>query len=153
MDEPQPPPSADDMRERFILLRNKRRQRHAENRAAPRQRRSLRAADRQAILAKTDGRCHICGGRVVVEWEADHVLAHAGGGPHSVENYLAAHSLCNNYRWDYDAEEFQWVLKIGVWARLQMEKEGVFGAELLARFFRHESLRLARRKRALKATV
>ena len=146
MDEPEPPRSADDMRERFVLLRNKRYQRQAEHQVVPRRRRALRAGDRKTILAKTDGRCHICGGRVVTDWEADHVLAHAGGGLHSVENYLAAHSLCNNYRWDYDPKEFQWVLKIGVWARLQMEKKGAFGSDLLSRFFKHEAQRLARRR-------
>ena len=107
---------------------------------------SLRAAERKAILTKTDGRCHVCGGEVIADWEADHVLAHAGGGPHSAENYLAAHSLCNNYRWDYDPEEFQWVLKIGVWARLVMEKEGAFGADLLSRFCKYEAQRHKRRK-------
>ena len=146
MDEPEPPMSAEDMRERFILLRNKRRQRQVENQVAPRRRRALRPGDRKTILAKTGGRCHICGGRVVTDWEADHVLAHAGGGLHSAENYLAAHSLCNNYRWDYDPEEFQWVLKIGVWARLQMEKNGSLGADLLSRFFKYEAQRLARRR-------
>ena len=56
------------------------------------------------------------------QWKADHVLAHSSGGVHSPENYLPAHALCNGYRWDYDPEEFQWLLKIGVWARRQMER-------------------------------
>ena len=37
--------------------------------------------------------------------QADHVLAHsAGGGNRLEDNYLPAHALCNNYRWDYLSE-------------------------------------------------
>jgi hypothetical protein len=81
-----------------------------------------------------------------VRWQADHVLAHAGGGPHSIETFLPAHALCNNYRWDYDPEEFQWVLKIGVWARRQMESESAFGRTMLERFFDYELQRQSRRR-------
>src|SRR3712207_8439206 len=48
--------------------------------------------------------------------------AHSSGGAHSADNYLPAHTLCNNYRWDYSPEEFQLVLKIGVWARTRSEE-------------------------------
>jgi len=87
-------------------------------------RRSLREDQRNLILSKTAGRCHICGGKIKnsENWQADHVLAHAHGGEHSVDNYLAAHSLCNNYRWHYGSEEFQWILKLGVWIRTLIEK-------------------------------
>ena len=68
------------------------------------------------------------------------------GGGHSRDNYLAAHSLCNNYRWDYSAEEFQWILKIGVWARYEMEGDGRLGKEILKRFFDYECSRVKRRK-------
>jgi hypothetical protein len=111
-------------------------------------RRRLTAGERRAILAKTDGRCHICGGSVKRKrWQADHVLAHSGGGPHTVDNYLAAHALCNNYRWDYLAEEFQWILKIGVWARTQIERRKPLGLELAKQFMAYEKRRVARRRR------
>ena len=80
-------------------------------------------------------------------WEADHVLSHSDGGAHSVENYLAAHTLCNNYRWNYSPEEFQWVLKIGVWARRHMENDTQFGSEMLRRFFDYEIRRAKRRRK------
>jgi len=67
----------------------------------------LTKTERSAVLAKTDGRCPLCGGTINADdWQADHVLAHSTGGKHAVDNYLAAHSICNNYRWHYDAEEF-----------------------------------------------
>ncbi|MDZ7654258.1 MAG: HNH endonuclease signature motif containing protein [Burkholderiaceae bacterium] len=70
------------------------------------------------MLAKTAGRCHVCGGPIEgLNWHADHVLAHSGGGAHSVDNYLAAHPICNNYRWDYLDEEFREILRLGVWLR------------------------------------
>jgi hypothetical protein len=56
-----------------------------------------------------------------------------------------AHALCNNYRWDYSAEEFQWILKIGVWARRQMELESPVGRATLAAFFEYDRKRDARR--------
>lgn len=92
-------------------------------------RRALTAKERMAILSKTGGRCHICGGDIDPHsyWEADHVLRHAVGGGNKSDNYLAAHGLCNTYRWDHLPDEMQWVLKIGVWARMQMEKKSEFG--------------------------
>jgi hypothetical protein len=108
-------------------------------------REALSAADRAAVLAKTGGRCHLCGGRVLKRWTADHVLAHARGGPHAVDNYLPAHSLCNGYKWSYGAEEFQWVLKIGVWARRQMEAGSALGEGMLRGFFEYDRRRAGRR--------
>jgi hypothetical protein len=149
MDEPRMPQTPAALRRRLAELREVRRKRIGARSADPAQRvrrRSLRSADRELILAKTDQRCHLCGGSVVSEWEADHVLAFAGGGAHSVENYLAAHALCNNYRWDYEPEEFQWALKIGVWARLHIEKGTPVGAAMLQEFFKYEVNRDRRRK-------
>lgn len=135
----------DELRDHLRKLREARRQRQRQG--AQVRRKQLRASERQQVLAKTAGRCHVCGGSVDgTAWQADHVLAHNAGGSHAAENYLPAHSLCNNYRWDYSAEEFQWVLKIGVWARLEMEKDSAFGEELLNRFAPYEQKREARKK-------
>jgi hypothetical protein len=111
----------------------------ARRREKPVKRQALSAKDRATVLAKTAGRCHLCGGKVLERWTADHVLAHAADGPHAVDNYLPAHSLCNGYKWSYGAEEFQWVLKIGVWARLQMEKVSAVGDAILEGFVDCES--------------
>jgi HNH endonuclease len=108
---------------------------------------ALAQADRGKVLSKTGGRCHICGGAIDADdWQADHVLAHSTGGAHSVDNYLPAHSICNNYRWHYDAEEFQWILKLGVWLRTQIEKETAIGQEVGQIFCDHERRRAGRRK-------
>jgi hypothetical protein len=108
---------------------------------------SLKKADRIEILAKSGGYCHICGGMISAnKWQADHVLAYSAGGQHSVSNYLPAHELCNNYRWHYDAEEFQWILKLGVWLRTQIERETSIGQTAGQLFCNHDSKRAKRRK-------
>jgi hypothetical protein len=147
MDEPIVPATPEQLAARLLELRYARRRRNREPRA-PTRRQSLNPRQRAEVLAKTAGRCHICGGAVEVRWEADHVLSHSDGGAHAVDNYLAAHRLCNNYRWDYSSEEFQWVLKIGVWVRHQMEVDNTqFGSEMLRRFFGYETHRESRRRK------
>jgi hypothetical protein len=111
------------------------------------QRAVLTRADRDEVLGKTGGRCHICGGIINAnDWQADDILAHSTGGKHSVDNYLPAHSICNNYRWHYDAEEFQWILKLGVWMRTQIESETPLGQAAGQKFGAHERRRAGRRK-------
>jgi len=107
----------------------------------------LSRSDRDQILRKTGRRCHICGGKIRGAWQADHVLAHSVGGKNDVDNYLPAHKLCNNYRWDYSADEFQYILKIGVWARTQIERQSGIGVEVARGFLVHERARVARRQK------
>ena len=99
------------------------------------------------MLRKTGGRCHICGGRIRrgSQWSADHILAHAHGGKHDVSNYLPAHGSCNSYRRALGAEEFQWVLKLGVWLRSQIAGKRPDAMALAERFVSHEKRRDKRR--------
>jgi hypothetical protein len=114
----------------------------------------LSKKEREQVLRKTGSRCHICGGQITgKDWQADHVLAHSTGGKHSVDNYLPAHSICNNYRWHYDAEEFQWILKLGVWMRTQIERRTAIGETVGQKFCSYERQRHGRRKRASSATT
>lgn len=107
---------------------------------------TLTKAERREILTKTGRRCHICGGRITgADWQADHVLARATGGDHRGDNYLPAHSVCNNYRWHYGAEEFQWILKLGVFVRTQIENRTAIGRDTGQKFVEHEHRRDARR--------
>lgn len=110
---------------------------------------ALSRADRAKVLLKTGRRCHICGGTIRPReaWEADHILAHGIGGKHTADNYLPAHPICNNYRWYYQAEEFEWILKLGVWMRTQVERETPIGHDAAEKFCAHERrLRLRRAK-------
>src|SRR5713101_7117472 len=104
---------ADEFANLLGTLHATRKERQKTFRAAKRTRQILSATERREILPKTAGRCHICGVAIEGAWQADHVLAHSGGGGHIADNYLPAHALCNNYRWDYSSEEFQHILKLG----------------------------------------
>ena len=108
-------------------------------------RKSLSRTEREQIFAKTAGRCHICGGLIDGEWEADHVFSHSLGGQHEVGNYLPAHPICNNYRWFYGTEEFQWILKLGVWLRTQIERETGLGRLAAKAFCSYDRARACRR--------
>jgi hypothetical protein len=109
-------------------------------------RRSLSAVQRAQIFHKTAGRCHICGGAIEGPWQADHVLARSGGGTHVSDNYLPAHPLCNNYRWDYSSAEFQQILKLGVWLRTNIERKTQIGTVAAKLYLMHEALREKRRR-------
>jgi len=71
-------------------------------------------------------------------------LAHANGGAHSADNYLPAHPLCNNYRWDYGAAEFQLILKLGVWAANEIRHQTAVGQLIAQRFAAKEMVRQRR---------
>lgn len=103
--------------------------------------------ERRDILAKTDCKCHFCGGIVSLEYfEADHVKSHALEGSSGVDNFLPSCRTCNNYRWHYLPEELKWILKIGVWARNEIEKGTRIGSTLSEEFVKHEVRREKRRK-------
>jgi 5-methylcytosine-specific restriction endonuclease McrA len=134
-----------DLRVHLLELRGERKE--GKRRSIRESRRALTAAERREVLAKTSGSWHICGGRILEQrWQADHVIPHSAGGAHEVDNYLPAHSSCNNYRWDYLPEEFQLIMRLGVWARTQIERGTRVGNEVAAAFSGHDVRRLKRRK-------
>ncbi|MDD3146041.1 MAG: HNH endonuclease [Candidatus Riflebacteria bacterium] len=110
-------------------------------------RQSLSKDERNLILLKTDSRCHICGGSIKGNWEADHVLSHSKGGSHSIENYLPAHRICNNYRWDYLPEEFQEIMKLGILLRTEIENKTQLGKRVAEKFVKIELQRIKRRQK------
>ena len=109
---------------------------------------ALTPKQREKVLKKTGRRCHICGGKIKrnEKWQADHVHAYSKGGEHSAENYLPAHITCNNYRWYYSPEEFQEILKLGIWIRTQIIKKTSIGGDVAESFVKHEKRRINRRK-------
>ena len=110
-------------------------------------RQRLTKADREEVLRKTGRRCHICGGLIDGnDWQADHVMAHSTGGEHAVDNFLPAHTICNNYRWHYGPEEFQWILKLGVWLKTQIVEDKPIGRTAGQAFCDNDCRRAGRRK-------
>ena len=111
-------------------------------------RKALSEDQRTKVLKKTGKRCHICGEKIKKGggWQADHVFPYGTGGEHVVDNYLPAHFVCNNYRWDYVDEEFQWILKLGVFMRTQIEENRAIGRDAGKKFVENERRRAERRK-------
>lgn len=128
------------LREKLIALHKCRENAKEENRRPRRSR--LTFSEREQILQKTGGKCHICGGDISGDWHADHVMAHSAGGKHAPDNYLPAHKSCNNYRWDYLPEEFELILKLGVWARTQVERGTQVGKDIEEKFSAYEAARV-----------
>jgi hypothetical protein len=115
---------------------------------------ALTLQQRLQVLAKTEGRCHVCGVDLNVEdFEADHVQPHSTGGVGDISNFLAACHHCNNYRWDYLPEELQWILKLGIWMKTQIEFETAIGVSTANQFAEHEIQRERRRKNPRKPYV
>ncbi len=106
----------------------------------------LNKTQRKIIHSKTNGRCHFCGIKVPIDkFQADHVVCHTRGGIHNEDNYLASCPTCNNYRWHYLPRELQIILKLGVWAKTEVENQTAIGNEVAKRFAKKESNRLRRK--------
>ena len=131
---------------RLVRMKRSRGQRHRRSEAQGRRRGSLTPRQRGIVLAKTGGQCHVCGGRTEGDWHADHVLAHSGGGRHHADNFLAAHRLCNGYRWDYSAKEFQLILKLGGWIANEIRRATPLGRSAAEGFVKKETRRALRGK-------
>jgi 5-methylcytosine-specific restriction endonuclease McrA len=152
------PTCAVDLTTRLIELHKNRHDEKEKRKAFQNQRRrSLTKDKRDGAWKKTNGHCHLCGGSLCETTEGelakerkfavDHIIPRATGGPDSDENYLPAHRLCNGCRWFYSPEEFQWILRMGVWARKQIEESTPIGVAMREEFWKNEMGVLERRKR------
>ena len=102
----------------------------------------LTKSERLYVLSKTDNKCHICGQEISLPgFQADHVVSHVSGGAHKIDNYLPSCFICNNYRWHYLPEEIQLILKIGVWARTEIERKSPLGISIASKFVAKENRR------------
>ncbi len=111
-------------------------------------RKALSKKQREAVWAKTDGRCHMCGIEIDINnFHADHVKSHITGGVHAENNYLPSCSTCNILRWHYSPEEIHLILKLGRWVKTKMVNDDEEGLKLAREFVAHEmSLRKKRSK-------
>ncbi|MBI1781525.1 MAG: HNH endonuclease [Sphingobacteriales bacterium] len=122
-----------------------------DGKARKEKRKSLTHKERVAVLEKTNYRCHICGTSVTVnDFQADHVKSYISGGNHAIDNYLPSCFTCNNYKWHYLPEEIQMILKLGVWAKTQIEKETLLGKNIAEGFVKHEQQKLKRKSEKIK---
>lgn len=110
-------------------------------------RRALSKSDRQEILARTKGRCHLCGGVIgSAAWDANHVFPLALGGKQGLENYLPSHRSCNSAKWHLRPKEMMVVLQLGTWLRSQIERGTSVGMMAGEAYCKANKRRTARRK-------
>jgi hypothetical protein len=127
----------------ILSLRNSRRL----NKVKGGTRSQLTKKQREVILAKTDGRCHVCGIELQAHnFHADHVKSHITGGEHDESNYLPCCGTCNNLRWHYSSEEIQLIMKLGRWLKTKLLDETEISETIADQFMKHEmSLRKKRK--------
>jgi 5-methylcytosine-specific restriction endonuclease McrA len=114
----------------------------------------LSISERKIIYLKTDGLCHICGKNLdIKKFEANHVKPYSESANNKHENYLPSCKTCNNYRWNYLPDEIQWILKLGVWTKSQIEKDNDLGKKISISFLENENQREVRRKNPRKPKV
>ncbi len=106
---------------------------------------ALTKKQRELVLSKTDGRCHVCGVELTT-FHADHVKAHITGGVHAENNYLPSCATCNNLRWHYSSEEIQIILKLGRWLKTELLSDTPKALEMANDFVKHEMSLRKRRK-------
>ena len=124
-------------------------QKRRENKIKDKKRHQLTKKQRDIVLSKTDGRCHLCGIELDGKnFQADHVKPHSSGGVHNENNYLPSCSTCNNYRWHYSPEEIQVILKMGVWVKTKVSNDPSLGLAIANAFIKYEMG--VRRRRKLK---
>ena len=147
MVQPTIPENGRQLKKRLTELKDAREERQARYRkSGGRGRTALARREREEVLKKTAGRCHICCGEVDPSWRVDHVQPPGEGGSNELDNLLPAHRLCNHYKWDYFPEENQWILKIGVWARRQILSNSQLGSQIASEFIYYDHGRQRRRR-------
>ncbi len=108
----------------------------------------LSTAQRREILAKTGGRCHVCGDRAGKSWQADHVLHHQLGGGHSIDNYLPICRECNSLRWSYSPRVMRLIMRLGVYAKREVRHGTALGEGLVRLLIRRLGVNRKRRRKS-----
>jgi 5-methylcytosine-specific restriction endonuclease McrA len=97
---------------------------------------SLNKAQRAEVLAKTSGRCHVCGSRLTKKWRVDHVIPHRLEGPAVASNYLPICRACNGLRWGYRPKVLRLILLLGIEAKQQIRHDTEVGQKIARLVYR-----------------
>jgi 5-methylcytosine-specific restriction endonuclease McrA len=111
----------------------------------------LDAQQRELILAKTGGNCHLCGGPAGKNWEADHVVPHMRGGSTDLSNLLPSCQECNGLRSAKSAEGIRKRFRLGVYAWPQVKAKTGLGRKLRALLDKKIAANEQKRKKRLAA--
>lgn len=91
---------------------------------------ALTAKQRDVILKKTGGHCHLCGGPAGDDWQADHVVPQMRGGTSDLSNLLPSCSECNGLRSAKSPEGIRKRFRLGVYAWPEVKKGTRTGRKL-----------------------
>jgi len=104
---------------------------------------NLKKSEKEEVFAKTNGTCHICG----CDLEKDKFsITSSFGKENSVENSLPACQSCKRIYDNYLPSEIKWILKIGLWAKTQIEYETEIGKNIATEIIEQEKEGERRRK-------
>ncbi len=106
---------------------------------------AISTAQRREILAKTGGRCHVCGDRAGKRWQADHVLHHQLGGGPSIDNYLPICAECNGLRWSHSPRVMRLIMRLGVYGKREIRHGTPLGEQLIRLLIRRLGVNRSRR--------
>ena len=86
---------------------------------------------RQLVLDKTGGLCHICGTNMNnKEWQADHVQPRKRGGSNDPSNYLPTCRECNRMKWHRGPIKIRKTIELGLYAFREVKNGTDLGKEL-----------------------
>jgi HNH endonuclease len=117
------------------------------------------------VWEKTKGHCHFCGDPVEFEkrgwidgdlsgyWETDHVIQKGKGGSHTLENCLAACTICNRLRWHRQGYEIREALFLGLIAQKEIRESSEIGKKLEHLREKRHAQNRSRRKSAKPTSV
>jgi 5-methylcytosine-specific restriction endonuclease McrA len=104
---------------------------------------SFKKSEKVDVYKKTNGICHICG----CELDSDKFsVTNSIQDENSLENYLPACQSCKRIFDNYLPSEIKWMLKIGMWAKTQIEYETEIGLDIATEIVEHEKDRENKRK-------
>ena len=122
-----------------------------DGKSANRRPRGRLSEDRDEILQRTGGACHVCGEALSERWQADHVVPHARAGQVNVVKYLPICKECNRLRWFHSPKVIRLIMRLGIYAKSEIRNKTPLGEELVSLMLKH--FRTNQKKRASKQTA
>jgi len=109
---------------------------------------------REKVFEKTNGRCHVCGKRLVLNakegsrgrWHVDHILQVKNAGSHEIGNYLPICRDCNFLRRGYKSKKMRRIFRFGIVAHDLSKKDNEIGKKLKKIYNKRRKSNFAKRK-------
>lgn len=108
-------------------------------------RKPLTPGQRQRVARKTGRKCHVCGGRLDANWQADHVRPFYRGGECIEDNFLPSCTHCNRARWGYDPRTIRRILTVGIYMLHEIEKRTSLGKTVEKKYKSRQKITHGRR--------